>query len=60
LLTIRLANRNRKQIEKKFQALRLKDFSPLDDQKCVYLDYTGSGLASKELVEEDARLLHGA
>jgi molybdenum cofactor sulfurtransferase len=46
-----------KEIEKKFQALRLKDFLRLDDQKCIYLDYTGSGLAPRTLVEEHARFL---
>jgi molybdenum cofactor sulfurtransferase len=44
-------------IEAKFQAIRDKDFARLDEQKCVYLDYTGAMLAPKMLVDEHGKLL---
>jgi molybdenum cofactor sulfurtransferase len=45
-------------VEAKFQAIRDKDFARLDEQKCVYLDYTGAMLAPKTLIDEHAKLLY--
>lgn len=45
------------EIEAKFQQIRGSDFGRLDDQGCVYLDYTGAMLAPKQLVDQHADLL---
>ena len=45
------------EVEKKFQEIRRVDFSRLDEQKCVYLDYTGASLAPKRLIQDHAHLL---
>ena len=37
-------------LEEKFQKIRDVDFDRLDENQCVYLDYTGSMLAPKRLV----------
>ena len=44
-------------LQDKFQRLRDKDFARLDEQNCIYLDYTGAALAPKRLVEEHAQML---
>lgn len=44
--------------EDKFQQLRDNDFARLDEQDCVYLDFTGAALAPKHLVDEHAQMMN--
>ena len=44
-------------LSEKFEKIREKDFGRLDENGTIYLDYTGSSLAPKSLVEQHASLL---
>ena len=45
------------EVEAKFLELRRKDFSRLDEQKCVYLDYMGAALAPNRLIQDHAQMM---
>jgi len=48
------------EMEDRLQAIRDKDFARLDEQQCVYLDYTGAMLAPDSLVDEHGKTLRAS
>lgn len=41
-----------KELQAKFEAIRKEDFARLDEQNCLYFDYTGGMLAPEELLDK--------